>query len=279
MVLAVPEICADKIITLYHTSLFARHQSVVKTYLTVKDKLFIPGLMHYLRSFIKGYYTYQLVKAEYLLVRKLQPRIYLNYRPLSRLSMDLKVMPRLQKGHRFILCIIDEVTNYLITVPICQAKSEEIGEALIKNVISKYCIPDCIIMDQDSAFMSSLIYYLFRKFGINVKTIAPYNHQSLQAEHGIKSLSMILTKHLTEKGQMWHKYLPLDTFVYNTFNSPHLANHSPYKLVFARKPKLLLDLETDPDIKISGTYKEYYELLSKRLQYLYKLLKDARMKR
>ena len=111
--------------------------------------------------------------------RQLQPKIYLNYRPLLRLSMDLKVMPRSQKGHKFILCIIDEVTNFLITVPMFQAKSEEVGEALIENVITKYCIPDCIIMDQDSAFMSNLMNYLFRKFEIRVKTVAPYNHQSL----------------------------------------------------------------------------------------------------
>ena len=44
-VLAIPEICVDKIITLYHTSLFAGHQGVVKTYLTMKDKFFIPNLM------------------------------------------------------------------------------------------------------------------------------------------------------------------------------------------------------------------------------------------
>ena len=54
VVLAIPKICIDKIITLYHTSLFAGHQGVVKTYLTMRDKFFIPNLMHYLRSFIKG---------------------------------------------------------------------------------------------------------------------------------------------------------------------------------------------------------------------------------
>ena len=52
-VLAIPEICIDKIIALYHTSLFAGHQGVAKTYLTMKDTFFIPNLMHYLRSFIK----------------------------------------------------------------------------------------------------------------------------------------------------------------------------------------------------------------------------------
>ena len=186
--------------------------------------------------------------------------------------MDLKLMPRSQKGHKFILCVIDVVTNYLITVPMYHAKSEKVGEALIENVISKYCIPDCIIMDDDRN-------YLFRTFGIKVKTVALYSHQSLQAEHGIKSLSSILTKYQTEQGQMWHKYLPLATFAYNTFNSPYLANCSPYELVFGRKPKSLLDLETDPDIRISGTYKEYCMQLGKRLQYLHKLLQDSRMKR
>ena len=43
-VLAIPEMCADKIITLYHSSLFAGHQGVIKTYLTISDKFFIPNL-------------------------------------------------------------------------------------------------------------------------------------------------------------------------------------------------------------------------------------------
>ena len=91
-------------------------------------------------------------------------------------------------------------------------------------------------MDQDSAFMSTLKNYLFKRLNIKIKTVAPYNHQSLQVEHGIKSLSTILTKHLTEQGQIWPKFLPLATLVYNMFNSPNLANCSPYELVFGRKP-------------------------------------------
>ena len=196
-VLAIPEICVDKIIALYHISLFAGHQGVVKMYLTMKDKFFIPNLMHYLRSFIKGCHICQLSRSEKPPTRQLQPQICLNYRPLSKLSMDLKVMPRSQKGHKFILCIIDEMTNYLITVPIHHSRSEEVCEALIEHVISKFCAPNCIIMDQYSAFISTLMNYLFRKLNIKIMTIALYNHQSLQAEHSIKSLSKILTKHLS----------------------------------------------------------------------------------
>ena len=187
-VLAITEICADKIIILYHKSLFVGHQGVIKTYLKISDKFFIPNLIHYLRSYIKGCHICQLSRNERLPPRHLQTRINPNYVPMSQLSMDVKVMPRSHKGLKYILCIIDEVTNVLITVPMFHAKSEEVGEALLEHVITKYCIPEYIIMDEDNAFMSSLMTYLFHRLDIKIKTIAPFNHQSLQAEHGIKYL-------------------------------------------------------------------------------------------
>ena len=110
-------------------------------------------------------------------------------------------------------------------------------------------------MDQDSMFMSFLMTYLLNIFNIKIKTVAPYNHQYLQAEHGIKPLSTILTQHLTNLGQMCPKYLPLATFAYNTYNTQNLGNHSPYELIFGRKPRSLLNLDSTPDIKVSGTFK------------------------
>ena len=102
-------------------------------------------------SYIKGCIC-QLACNEKPPTRQLQTRFNLNYTPLYRLSMDLKVMPRSYEGHKYILCVIDEVTNYLLTVPIHQAKLEEIGDALIENIITKNCIPEYIIMDKDSTF-------------------------------------------------------------------------------------------------------------------------------
>ena len=81
-------------------------------------------------------------------------------------------MPRLYKGHKFTF-IIDEVTYYLITVQIYQSRSEEIGDTLIENVFSKYCVPNYIIMDQDSTFMYSLMNYLFTKLDIKIKRVPP----------------------------------------------------------------------------------------------------------
>ena len=78
---------------------------------------------------------------------------------------------------------------------------------------------------------------------------------------------------------MWPKCLLLAALAYNTFNTPNLATYNPYELVFSRKPTLLLDLETNPIFKASGTYKDYYTLLNKSIQYLLKVLQEFRSKR
>ena len=78
---------------------------------------------------------------------------------------------------------------------------------------------------------------------------------------------------------MWTKYVSLATFAYNPFNRLNLGNYSPYELTFCRKPKLLLNEETNPDIKVSRNFREYYDSLNKRIKYLQDLLFNFRLQR
>ena len=59
------------------------------------------------------------------------------------------------------------------------------------------------------------------------------------------------------------KIFVISNVCHNIFDSPNLGNYSPYELTFGRNPKLLLNVESNPDIKVSGHFKEYYELLTK----------------
>ena len=56
--------------------------------------------------------------------------------------------------------------------------------------------------------------------------------QNMELNHCLQ----ILTKHLTNLGLTWPKYLPLATLAYNNFDTPNLATYSPYELVYSRKP-------------------------------------------
>ena len=73
--------------------------------------------------------------------------------------------------------------------------------------------------------------------------------------------------------------MPLATFAYNTFNTPNLGDSCPYELTSGRKLRPLLNLDSNTDIKISGTFIEYFELLNKRIKYLHDILLNFKSKR
>ena len=128
----------------------------------------IPGLTHYLRVYIKEFHICQLHSNEKLLPRQLQNMINPNYKAMSKFGRNLKVIHRSYKDNKYILVVIDEVTNFMVTIPISQSRSEEIDDATIEHVFSKNNMLEYIIMDQDSAFMSTLINYLFKMLGIKM---------------------------------------------------------------------------------------------------------------
>ena len=68
----------------------------------------------------------------------------------------------------------------------------------------------------------------------------------LQAEHGIKSLSNTLMKHLSGLGDNWHSYTRPAMLTYNTYNTPNLDNLGQFELAFERKPILVPKLESAP---------------------------------
>ena len=50
-------------------------------------------------------------------------------------------------------------------------------------------------------------------------------------------------------------------------------------LISGRKPKSLLNLDSTPDVKVSGSFREYYELLNKRLKHVHNFLLDFKSKK
>ena len=86
----------------YHKSLFAGHQGVIKTYLTISDKFFIPNLIHYLRSYVRGCHICKLSRNEKPPSRHLQTRINLKLCTNVKTEHGLESHVQVTKGHRYI---------------------------------------------------------------------------------------------------------------------------------------------------------------------------------
>ena len=127
------------------------------------------------------------------------------------ISMDIKQMPT-DKGYSHILVLLCEVTNYMVALPLMSTRTPHILDAFQKGYLE--------------AFVTQL--------NIKIVLVSPTNRQSLQAEHGIKSLSHLLVKHLSTVWR-WHSVLPYSMLCYNGYSSPNLNGYSPYELVFGHK--------------------------------------------
>ena len=160
-----------------------------------------------------------------------------------------------------------------------EISAENVCTILVDEFISYFSTPVRIVCDQDPSFMSTLCQYCFQQYKIQLITVSVTNHKSLQAEHGIKSLSNMIITHLTGLGRDWHIYAKPCMLTYNSYHTPNLDDHCPFELVFGRRPRIVPILEVTPPVPVTGTFKQAYEILNKKLNYFRQMLIRFRDKR
>ena len=276
-VLCIPTSKVHILLNAYHSSILGGHTGITKCYHTISQRFYCPNLAENLRAYITGCHVCQLFKKGKDLKRPYQKRINLNVPAMTKISMDIKQMPA-NKGYSHILGLLCEVTNYMVALPLMSTRTPHILDAFQRGYLAYFGPPTHIICDQDPAFTSSLMEAFVTQLNIKIVLVSPTNHQSLQAEHGIKSLSGLLVKHLSTVWS-WHSVLPYSMLCYNGYSSPNLNGYSPHELVFGHKMTLSHELEIKVDTVVSGTFKDYYEKLKKNLQYMGERLQKFRSQR
>ena len=276
-VLCIPTSKVHILLNVYNSSILGGHTGITKCYHTISQRFYCPNLAENLKAYITGCHVCQLFKKGKDLKRPYQKRINLNVPAMTKISMDIKQMPT-NKGYSHILVLLCEVTNYMVALPLMSTRTPHILDAFQRGYLAYFGPPTHIICDQDPAFTSSLMEVFVTQLNIKIVLVSPTNHQSLQAEHGIKSLSGLLVKHLSTVWS-WHSVLPYSMLCYNGYSSPNLNGYSPYELVFGHKMTLSHELEIKVDTVVSGTFKDYYEKLKKNLQYMGERLQKFRSQR
>ena len=201
-VMCIPPSKIDCILDYYHSFIIGGHQDITKTLQTLNSRYYCPRMGDYVRSYIVGCHMCQLFKDPKRFHRPFQKRVYDISQPaLANVSMDIKYMPKSTKGFKFLLVILCEITNFLVTHPMKEINAAEVCTILVDEFIAYFSTPVRLVCDQDLAFMSTLCEYCFQQYKIQLITVSVTNHKSLQVEHGIKSLSKLIITHLSGLGK------------------------------------------------------------------------------
>ena len=187
-VLCIPTSKVHILLDTYHSSLIGGHSGITKCYHTISQRFYCPNLAENLRAYITGCHVCQMYKKGKNFQRPYQNRMNINTPAMTRISMDIKQMP-INRGYSHILVLLCEVSNYMVALPLTSTRTQNILEAFQRGYLAYFGPPTHIICDQDPAFTSSLMEAFVTQLNIKVILVSPTNHKSLQAEHGIKSLS------------------------------------------------------------------------------------------
>ena len=110
------------------------HLEIQKTYQRIKDKFKIPGLLGRVENFVKTCDTCQKDK-----LTRIRPKEFsqISDTPLNsndKIAMDIiEPMTKTKRGNQYILSIHDELTKYLILVPLKTQRTESIINAFIEH--------------------------------------------------------------------------------------------------------------------------------------------------
>jgi hypothetical protein len=177
------------------------------------------------------------------------------------------------EGHRYALTFQDELSKFTLAVPIRQQDAVTVAKALVEEIILKFGIPQTILTDQGSNFMSEVfgnVCKLLKVKRIKCTAYRPQTNGALERTHRV--LVEYLRCFILEDQSNWDQWLPYATFVFNT--TPHTSTgFTPYELLFGRKPNILGLLQKDPP-EVQYTYDSYVKELQSRLQSSYQVARS-----
>ena len=176
--------------------MLAGHQGPYRMVMTIKQRFFIHNLMNKVKRYIKACHTCLKTKPKYKKNGPIYGRVPTDYAPIQDLSIEIKHMPIVFGGYRYLLVITCDQTNFTIVTPLRSRDAQSMAEALIYRVIYLFGPQRQIICDEATEFASHIVQAIPHMLNCKLKVISLYNHGSSKVERQIQTVSNIMVKHL-----------------------------------------------------------------------------------
>ena len=158
-----------------HDSLFGGHLGVKKTEDRIQTNFFWPGLHDDVSSFCQSRDVCQKTVLSGSVPRAPLGDMPLIDQPFKRVAIDLvgPIAPASDKGHRYILTLMEYATRYPEVVPLKNIDTETVAEALL-DMYSRVEVPEEVLSDLGTQFTWDCMKEVSRLLSIRRLTTSPY---------------------------------------------------------------------------------------------------------
>ena len=262
-----------------HDSILGGHLATKKTYDRVTSNFFWPGAYDDVSRYCQSCDICQRTIPKGRCGKTPLVAMPIIGEPFARVAIDLVgPLPMSGRKHRWILTLVDCATRYPEAIPMKGIDTIECAEELV-NIFSRIGIPQEILSDRGSQFVSDLMREISRLLSVHQLQTTPYHAQcNGLVERWNGTLSRMIQKMAAEKPSDWDRYIPALLFSYREVAQASLG-FSPFELVYGRSVRgpmsVLRDIWADEDIneQTKTTY-QYVLELRERLESTCKLAHD-----
>ncbi|KAL4153720.1 hypothetical protein QTP88_001553 [Uroleucon formosanum] len=261
-----------------HDSIIGGHVGIHRTIKKIKTQFNWRGLKEDVIEYIKNCESCQKGKVANKKVKQPMLITSTSSEPFEKIFLDI-VGPLVTtlSGNTYILTLQDDLTKYSMGIALPNHQANTIAEAFVTNFVCTHGIPQTILTDQGTDFLSKIFTEVCKLLQINKINTSPFHPQtngSLERSH--RTLTEYLRHYVDKKLNNWDEYLPYAFFVYNS--TEHTSTgYQPYSLLYGRRLEIPIKLSHEPEPRYN--YDNYYFDLKQKMQESHKIAKENLIKR
>lgn len=231
--IVVPVPYRASILEVCHDNSWAGHLGINKTKQRLLQEFYWPNCFRDVERLVKSCNTCQRTGKPNEKWKAPLVKVPIVMEPFARIVIDLVgPLPKTKSGYKHILTILCPATKFPEAVPLREATSSEVVDALLA-VFSRLGFPAEVQCDQGSVFTSALTTTFLSKCGIKLRHSSVYHPQSNSVERWHSVLKRVLRALCYEQKTEWDLCLPAALFALRT--APHEATgFAPAELMYGR---------------------------------------------
>ena len=226
--LVLPVQCRCTVLQLAHEIPLAGHMGKTKTARCILQRFYWPTLYKDVAEFCKACSECQKASPRGVKRAPLIPLPVID-EPFSRIAMDIiGPLPHSHSGNKYVLVI-------------CDYRCGACGRGIVR-VFARVGVPEEVLTDQGSKFMSQLLAEVYRLLQVKPIRTSPYHPQTDGlVERFNQTLKSMLRKTATEDGKDWDRLIPYVLFAYREIPQAS-TGFSPFELLYGRQVRGPLDI-------------------------------------
>lgn len=266
----------EELMQMYHDSLLGGHLGITKTLKRINAQVQWKGMRKDVREYIRKCESCQKNKSS----KKIKIPMAItttSTKPFQKIFLDVVgKLPTSYKNNSYILTIQDDLTKFLLAIPIEDHKANTIAKAFVVNFVCIHGIPISLLTDNGPEFVGEIFTEVCKILKINKLMSSPYHPQTnggLERTHRV--IKEMLRHTVDRNTQNWCEHIPFVTFSFNS--AVHEStNFQPYELLYGNPVEIPSPLQRKMEENYS--YENYAYEMKQKMQNAFNLAKDLIIK-